>query len=151
MKPTKLDEVLREVTTNLEKVLEKNDAKVTWDPLPTVRANFQFMVQVFQNLIGNAIKYRKKDESPNIHITCQQRDGEWVIAVCDNGIGIEKQYQERVFGIYQRLHTNKEIPGTGIGLAICRKIIERHGGRIWLESTPGKGSNFFLTLPVKLE
>ena len=103
------------------------------------------LVQLFQNLIGNAIKYRS-DIPPHVHVTAARRDGLWEFAVSDNGIGIDARFQERVFAIFQRLHTRREYPGTGIGLAICRRIVERHGGTIWFESEPGHGTIFRFTL-----
>jgi light-regulated signal transduction histidine kinase (bacteriophytochrome) len=102
--------------------------------------------QVFQNLIGNALKFRG-DEPPRIHIGAERQAGEWVLAVGDNGIGIDPQYFERIFQVFQRLHTQREYAGSGIGLAICKKIVERRGGRIWVSSEPGKGATFFFTIP----
>jgi chemotaxis family two-component system sensor kinase Cph1 len=104
------------------------------------------MVQVFQNLLGNAIKFRGT-EPPEIHVTAEQRDGEWLFAVRDNGIGIEPEFCERVFGLFQRLHTRRKYAGTGIGLAICKKIVERYQGRIWAVSELGRGATFYFNLP----
>ena len=106
------------------------------------------LAQVFQNLSGNAIKFRG-EEAPRIHVSSRFADGDWVFAVRDNGIGFDPQYADRIFLVFQRLHNRSEYPGTGIGLAICKKIVDRHGGRIWVDSHPGTGSTFFFTIPEK--
>jgi light-regulated signal transduction histidine kinase (bacteriophytochrome) len=121
---------------------------VTHDPLPKVMADPLQLSQVLQNLISNAIKFHG-GEKPHIHISAEQKEKEWVFSVNDNGIGIPAEYSERIFEIFQRLHNKKEYPGTGIGLATCKKIVERHGGRIWVKSEPGKGSTFYFTIPNK--
>jgi light-regulated signal transduction histidine kinase (bacteriophytochrome) len=149
MKSTNLEDVMREMMKNLAGALDRSEGKITWDPLPAVLVDPIPMVQLFQNLVGNALKYRKKDEPPRVRIAATKTGKEWVFSISDNGIGIDPQYAERIFAIYQRLHSNKEIPGTGIGLAICKKIVERHGGRIWVKSDLKKGSTFYFTLPVK--
>jgi PAS domain S-box-containing protein len=131
--------------TNLKTVIEETGAAVTCDPLPTIEGDETQLVRLLQNLIGNGIKFRG-DRPPQIHVSAR-RDGDgWQFAVRDNGIGIEKQYFEQIFVIFQRLHTRQEYAGTGIGLAICKRIVERHGGRIWLDSEPGQGTTFFFTL-----
>ena len=131
---------------NLAAAIEENEASVTHDPLPTVHGDPIQLEQLFQNLIGNAMKYRGEDP-PRVHVSAQFSNGEWLYSVRDNGIGIEPEYAERIFIIFQRLHTREAYPGTGIGLSICKKIVERHGGRIWVESEPGKGTTFYFTIP----
>ncbi|MBN1526638.1 MAG: PAS domain S-box protein [Candidatus Omnitrophica bacterium] len=146
--PTDCEGVLSQVMVNLQALIKEAGAVITHDHLPTVTADSSQLVQLLQNLVGNAIKFRSKKE-PRIHIKAEKNENEWVFAVADNGIGIEEQYFERIFLIFQRLHTKEEYPGTGIGLAICKKIVERHGGRIWVESRFGAGSTFYFTLPAK--
>ena len=138
--------VLNEALSNLVTVLQESGGVVTHGPLPTVVADPTQLRQVFQNLIGNAIKYCG-ERPPEVHIEVEHRAGEWQFTMRDNGIGIDPQYFERIFGIFQRLHTRREYPGTGIGLALCKKIIERHGGRIWVVSQPEAGSTFCFTIP----
>jgi len=140
--------VLEQVLMNLEVAIDESGAVVTHDPLPTVMADDSQLAQVFQNLIGNAIKF-KGEEPPRIHIAAERRGNEWVFSASDNGIGISPEFFERIFVIFQRLHSRDEYPGTGIGLAVCKKIIERHGGRMWVESDPGQGSTFYFTIPAK--
>lgn len=143
--PTESGAVVQGVLRDLHGAISASEAKVLCDHLPTVLADERQLTQLFQNLIGNALKYRGS-EPPRIHISASRDGAYWVFSVRDNGIGIDPRHAERIFVIFQRLHTPKEYPGAGMGLAICKKIVERHGGRIWLESAPGKGSAFFFTL-----
>jgi PAS domain S-box-containing protein len=132
---------------NLQNAVEDSAALVTHDPLPIVLADATQLLQLFQNLIGNAIKYRGSD-APRIHISAKHAaDREWVFSMQDNGIGIETKYFNKIFEIFQRLHGREDFSGTGIGLTVCKKIVERHGGRIWVDSESGKGSTFHFTLP----
>jgi len=131
---------------NLRLTIEDSGAVITRDPLPTVMADDAQLTQLFQNLLGNALKFHG-DQPPRIHVGVERGDSEWLVSVRDNGIGIDPQYYERIFVIFQRLHNKEKYPGTGIGLAICKRIVERHGGRIWVESEPGEGSTFYFTLP----
>jgi signal transduction histidine kinase len=144
--PADLDAILNEALHNLQTSIKSAEAKVTRDPLPTLAVDATQTMQLFQNLIGNAIKFRG-ERSPEIHVGAQQEPGRWVFSVRDNGIGIEPEYFDRIFEVFQRLHTRKHYPGTGIGLAICKKIVERHDGAIWVKSEPGQGSTFYFSLP----
>ncbi|MDZ4347500.1 MAG: GAF domain-containing protein, partial [Candidatus Binatia bacterium] len=144
---TDCEAVLDRALAGLQIAIRECGARVTHDPLPTVIGDDLQLGQLFQNLLGNAIKYRNS-KAPQVHVSCKQETEQWTFAVKDNGIGIEPQYRERIFQIFQRLHTHQEYKGSGIGLAICKKIVERHGGKIWVESEPGKGSTFYFTLLV---
>ncbi len=146
LEPTDTHAVLGETLRDLAAAIEESRAMVTNDDLPIVRADASQLALVFQNLIGNAIKFRSQ-ENPRVHVAVADQAGEWVFSVRDNGIGIDPKYADRIFVIFQRLHTREEYPGTGIGLAVCKRVIERHGGRIWFESEPGKGSTFFFSIP----
>jgi PAS domain S-box-containing protein len=147
LRPVQAQLVLDKALTNLRGAIEASGAVVTHDALPKVNVDDTQLVQLLQNLIGNAIKFRNKEETPRIHVGADDAGGEWRFCVADNGIGIEPQYFERIFLVFQRLHTRDEYAGTGIGLAICKKVVDRHGGRIWVESAPGQGSKFYFTLP----
>jgi PAS domain S-box-containing protein len=144
--PTSMNGVLSAAIANLEVAIEESHAVVTQDQLPTVLGDESQLIQLFQNLLGNAIKFRS-DAIPKIHVGVEETKDDWVFSVRDNGIGIDMKYAERIFSVFQRLHTREDYPGTGIGLAIVRKIVERHGGRIWVESEPANGSTFCFTLP----
>ncbi len=144
--PTDCNKVLAEVCANLRVAIEESCANITSDPLPTVTANETELIQLLQNLIGNAVKFRA-ERPMEIHVGVQRDGDSWLFTVRDNGIGIDPKYAERIFLIFQRLHGRGKYPGTGIGLAVCKKIVERHGGRIWVESVPEQGSTFSFTLP----
>jgi len=135
------EKVFECAVANLAMAITESGAEVTHEPLPTVMGDGLQLVQLLQNLIGNAIKFRGP-APPRVHVSAVRQDKEWVFRVRDNGIGIEPEYFGRLFVIFQRLHSRTEYPGTGIGLAISKKVVERHGGRIWVESAPGKGSTF---------
>jgi PAS domain S-box-containing protein len=143
-----LQQALDAALANLRVSVEEAGAQVTQDELPSVRADQAQIVQLLQNLVGNALKFHGA-RPPQIHIGALRLAGGWRFSVSDNGIGIEPQYYERIFQVFQRLHTRSEYPGTGIGLALCKKIVERHGGRIWVESQVGQGSSFYFTLPAE--
>jgi signal transduction histidine kinase len=146
--PTDCEVILDQTLANLQMAIEESQAIITHDPLPTVMSDDTQMVLLFQNLIGNAIKFRTQEQM-RVHISAEAKGREWVFSVRDNGIGIDPQYFERLFVIFQRLHSKEEYPGTGIGLAVCKRVVERHGGRIWVESQPGQGSTFYFTIPIK--
>lgn len=141
-----LDKVLATARANLEQVIAEQHAEVTSDPLPSIAGNENLLVQLLQNLLSNGIKFHG-DKTPRVHVSAQHELGRWTIAVRDNGIGIAPEYFDRIFVIFQRLHTRELYEGTGIGLAIAKRIVERHGGRIWVESTPGEGTTFSFTVP----
>jgi PAS domain S-box-containing protein len=138
--------VLKQALLNLAEAIRESDARVTSDVLPEVYMAESHLQQVFQNLIGNALKYRSQD-TPHIHVSANTRGAAWCFSVRDNGIGIDPKYKEKIFGVFKRLHHDQKYTGTGIGLAICQRVVERYGGRIWVESEPEKGSTFFFTVP----
>jgi signal transduction histidine kinase len=149
LKTIDLTPALERARINLKKTIEESQATLLYNGLPTVHADELQIIQVFQNLIANAIKFHG-DEPPVISITAAQEGDEWVIEVKDNGIGIDPQQYERIFLVFKKLHRRTQYPGTGIGLTICKKIVERHGGRIWVTSEPDKGSSFFFSLPARM-
>jgi PAS domain S-box-containing protein len=144
---TDFESILNQALINLKVTIEENNAIITHDPLPTLMADPSQMTQVFQNLLSNAIKFRSK-EMPRVHVSAQKKEKKWIFSLRDNGIGIAPEFFEKLFILFQRLHSKSEYPGTGIGLAVCKKIVERHGGKIWVESETGKGSTFYFTIPV---
>lgn len=141
--------VVEQVCQDLSLTIQEKKAAITWDPLPKVMADPAQLARVFLNLIGNALKFAG-NRPPRIHLGATESEGEWKFWVQDQGIGIDPKNYERIFLMFERLHSRSEYPGTGIGLAVCKKIIERHGGRIWVESEPGRGSTFFFTIPTHL-
>ena len=144
---TECDQALEDALANLTVAIEESKAEVTRDSLPPVIGDEVQLTQLFQNLIGNAVKFRG-EATPKVHVGVQRTGGEWEFTVRDNGIGIAEQDFQRIFVVFQRLHNREKYPGTGIGLSVCKKIVERHGGRIWVESKPGKGTTFHFTIPA---
>ena len=147
MRVTDCEEVLTRALANLRTAIEETGAEVTHDPLPQVFADPSQLMRVFQNVIGNAIKFHGED-APRVHVGSERCDGDWLLSFRDNGIGIDAKYGDCVFAIFQRLNARDRYPGSGIGLTICKRVVERHGGRIWFESQPGRGSTFYVSLPV---
>jgi signal transduction histidine kinase len=143
------NEAFEAALLNLKTAVQDTSAVVTRGDLPAVPILPVQLSQVFQNLIGNAIKYRRPEESPQVHVEAVRNEAEWHFSVSDNGIGIDEKYTRQIFGVFKRLHTTEEYSGTGMGLAICQKFVERAGGRIWVESQPGRGSTFYFTLPAE--
>jgi light-regulated signal transduction histidine kinase (bacteriophytochrome) len=143
------NEVVDQVIADLGAAIQDSAATVTRGHLPNLRADPRQLHQLFQNLIANAIKFQKPGLAPVVHVSSRATDDNWTLSVSDNGIGIEPQYVERIFMLFQRLHSRAEYPGTGIGLAICKKIVERHGGTIDVHSEPGRGTTFEFTLPAR--
>lgn len=146
--PVNIERILKVVLENLRSLIDKNHAVIIYDSIPTIIADDSQIIQLFQNLIENAIKFHR-EETPEIHISSKRQNGYRVFSIKDNGIGIDKNQFKKLFVVFQRLHSRDEYPGTGIGLAICKKIVERHEGRIWIESEVGIGSTFYFTIPVR--
>ncbi len=149
-RPTDSGAAVQKALANLRAAIESSTGTVTHDPLPTINADEFQLVQLFQNLIGNALKF-KGTETPRVHISVNEQADTWTFGVKDNGIGIDGEYFDRIFMVFQRLHSRTDYPGTGIGLAICKKVVDRHGGRLWIESGVGSGSTFWFTVPKKEE
>jgi len=149
--PVEMNDVLTVAKANLKVAIEESGAEVVVDQLPTIDADRTQMIQLMQNLIGNAMKFRRPDSKPRVTVgaTPDPATKLWHFTVADNGIGIDPEHHERIFVIFQRLHTREHYQGTGIGLAVCRKIVERHEGKIWVDSREGEGSTFHFTLPEK--
>lgn len=145
---TEVETALNRALGNLRGRIAETEAEITYDPMPTIVADGTQLMQLFQNLIGNAVKFKQKDQPAHIHIGVQRQEEAWLFSVRDNGIGFDPQFGDRIFVIFQRLHTRDEYPGSGMGLAICKKIVECHRGRIWVESELGKGATFYFTIPV---
>ena len=144
--PVDTEALFERVLASLGPAMEDAGATVTHGPLPTVQGDAGQLGQLLQNLVGNGVKFRG-EAPPRVHVSAERGESEWTFSVADNGIGIDPENADRIFVIFQRLHTRAEYPGTGIGLAICKKIVERHGGRIWFEPAPGGGTVFRFTIP----
>jgi len=145
--PVDAEKALQAALSNLAEAIRQSDVQMNFGKLPVVRMREVHLQQLFQNLIGNAIKYRSQ-ERPQLSISSERSDSSWLFSIRDNGIGISPEYKEKIFGLFKRLHGNDQYEGTGIGLAICQRIVDRYRGRIWVESEPGKGSTFFFTIPA---
>jgi light-regulated signal transduction histidine kinase (bacteriophytochrome) len=143
-------QALEKALANLETLINATGAIITRSILPAVRMHEYQLVQLFQNLVGNSMRYKSNDP-PRIHIAARQHGGHWEFSVQDNGIGIDPQYKEQIFAIFKRLHSTADYPGTGMGLAICQRIVERAAGRIWVESEPGRGATFNFTIPFRIQ
>jgi len=148
--PTDCAAALEDALDNLRSSIGEMRARITHDPLPSVMADASQLVQLFQNLIGNAIKFRGEG-TPRVHVSAEPREKEWIFSVRDNGIGIEPRHRDQIFEVFRRLHPQGKYSGTGIGLAICKRVVEQHHGRIWVESEPGRGSVFHFSLPIRAE
>jgi len=146
--PNNLEIILKDALFNLHEAIKESGATITYDKLPILTVDKTQFLQLFQNFVSNAIKFRR-EEPPKIHIGAELVNNEWLFSIKDNGIGIESKYFDRLYNIFYRLHTKEEYPGTGIGLPICKKIVQRYGGKVWVESELGKGSTFYFTIPIK--
>lgn len=148
--PVDTGRIFADATANLANAISEGNAEISRGSLPTVWGDATQMLQLIQNLIGNAVKYRKPGIPPRVVVSATRSDNEWIFSIRDNGIGIRKEDHDAVFQMFRRLHTKEEYPGTGIGLASCKKIVEQQGGRIWLESSPGEGTTVFFSIPITL-
>ena len=144
-----VEEALETALADLQEAIKQSSAEIAHDPLPVVPGDATQIQHLLQNLLSNALKFRDKGRALRVQVGARRRRRDWLFSVGDNGIGVEPRHADKIFAIFQRLQPRGEYPGTGIGLAICKKIIERHGGRIWVESRPGHGSTFFFTIPLK--
>lgn len=143
-----LEDIIKDALYNLQEAIKESGAVITYDKMPILKVDKTQFLQLFQNFISNAIKFRR-DVPPIIHIGVVEKTNEWLFSIKDNGIGIESKYFDRLYNIFYRLHTKEEYPGTGIGLPICKKIVQRYGGKVWVESEVGKGTTFYFTIPIK--
>jgi light-regulated signal transduction histidine kinase (bacteriophytochrome) len=148
LKEISISDVVEEVKLLHQNQIEELKANIAYTSLPVIKAHRTPIRQLFQNLISNGLKYHQQGNAPEVNIACISKEDEWVFCISDNGIGIEPMYFEKIFSIFQRLHNREEYSGTGIGLAITKKIVEHMGGKIWVESTPGEGSRFYFSLPI---
>jgi len=148
LEPVSSDKPLGAALENLDFAIRESHAQIAVGEMPPVKMHASHLAQIFQNLIGNAIKYRNEGQQLRIQLSARRLNGHWVFTIADNGIGVPPAYKETIFGIFKRLHTNSKYSGTGMGLAICQRIVERYRGRIWVESEPGEGSKFFFTVPA---
>ena len=143
-----MEQLLQVVTNALrEQINEKKASIEVHSPLPTIRGNWTRVSQLFQNLISNAIKFVREGAAPIVEISALEDDGKWTFSVRDNGIGIAPEYQQDIFQLFRRLHSKRYYPGSGIGLSLCKRVVEQHGGKIWVESQPAQGSTFYFTIP----
>lgn len=147
--PVDMNAVRDQALLNLRQAIAETGAQIVAEPLPTLFGNALQLTQVIQNLVANALKFRRTGAIPHVRITCRRSGDVWIFSVADDGIGLDTAYADKIFNIFQRLHLRTEYPGTGIGLAVCKKVVERHGGRIWVASSPGQGADFQFTLPVE--
>jgi two-component system, sensor histidine kinase and response regulator len=148
LKPIDCNLVLSEILANIQIAIAEAQATINYDSLPTITADETQLAELLQNLICNGIKFHRADIFPEVNILAKQKEDEWLFEIRDNGIGIDPEQFEYIFQMFQRLHSRQEYPGTGIGLATCKKIVEHHGGKIWVESQPDRGASFFFTIPA---